>query len=59
MDKGSQLESFQSSLEDVVVVVEKLLPVYTSSQELLEVLRLAQSNETQLKLLFNMVTSKK
>ncbi len=59
MEKLTAIESFQSSLEDVSVILEKLASFYTSTKELLEVLQLAQSNETQLKLLFNLVTQKK
>jgi hypothetical protein len=57
--KPSAIELFQSSLEDATVLIERLLPYYTSAKELIEVLQLAQTNETQLKVLFGLVTSKK
>lgn len=52
-------QSFRSSLEDVVVVLEKLSPFATSPEELAGMVRLALENEGQLRLLFQITTQGK
>lgn len=53
-DKQNSLEdSFKASLEDLVLIAEKLLPYCTDVNDLIEMIKLAQSNEGQRKLVFN------
>jgi len=50
-EKLSAEDSLRSSLQDVVSLVEKLLPICDSTEDLLEVCKLALENDAQLKLL--------
>jgi hypothetical protein len=53
-DKQVSLEeSFKSSLEDVVLIAGKLQPYCSDVSELIEMVKLAQTNESQRKLIFN------
>jgi len=56
--KKSQEQAFRESLQDVVVVVEKMLPLCPSSSDLLDILALALANEAQLRLVLQQVTKK-
>lgn len=52
-------KSFRDSLDDLILVTEKLSPFCSSPSEMVEVLRLAQSNDMQLRILMNQVTAGK
>ena len=58
-DKVSPEQGFRSSLEDVIAVVEKLGRVCQTTEELVEVCRLALTSDAQLRLLMREVTNKK
>lgn len=48
---------FRESLKDATVIIEKLAPHVASVEELVAVLRLAQENDTQLRLVLKEVTA--
>lgn len=48
-------ESFRSSLDDVVTILERVAPLCKSHEELLDMLRLARENMGQLRLLMQTV----
>ncbi len=56
-DKQQLEDSFKKSLEDVVFLAEKLIPYCSTVTDLVEMARLAQSNEGQFKLVFSICTS--
>ena len=51
-------DSFRSSLEDIVAISEKLSPVCDSISDLVEMCKLALTNDGQLNLIMNLVTKK-
>lgn len=53
------LASFRSSLEDLVVISEKLSPLCKTVEEMIGMTELAIKNDAQLRLLFNMVNTKR
>ena len=53
------LDSFKKSLDDVAVVIEKLAPHCQSFDEMVGMLKLAEENGGQLRLLYRIVTDQK
>ena len=59
-DKQSEVEaSFHSSIQDVMVIAQKLLPHCRTVEELIGMVGLALENEGQLRLLMSVVSQKK
>lgn len=58
-DKATQEEGFRRSIEDVILIVNKLHPVCSTFEDLVGVLELSLNNDAQLKLLMQQVLGKK
>ena len=56
-EKTSDLETFRSGLEDLIVVAESLVLHCDKTKDLVEVLKLAIENDGQAKLLMKTMTS--
>ena len=57
--KQTAEESFRSSLEEIIVISEKLTPYCNTVQDLIGMAKLALDNDGQLKLLMASVLQKK
>lgn len=57
-EKPSVEDSFRASLEDVLVVAEKMAPVCQTVDDLAGMVKLALHNEGQFRLLMEIVTRK-
>lgn len=51
-------DGFRSSLEDIIAISEKLASVCESIEDLVEICKLALTNDGQLKIIMNLVTKK-
>lgn len=58
-DKADLMQSFRSSLEDVITIAEKLTPLCETVSDLVGMVRLATENDGQLKLLYELVMRNK
>lgn len=57
-DKKTVEDSFREALADVVEITKKLAPYCSSVAEMVEMMELAQSNNSQLSLLIGIVKAK-
>lgn len=57
--KLSQGELFRSSLTDLITITQKLIPHCDSLEDMRGMVELALTNDGQLKLLMNLIVSKK
>lgn len=51
-------EGFRDDLSDLVVILERLSPYYSTTEELLDSCKLATDNEIHLRLVFGLMMSK-
>lgn len=58
VDKVSVQDSFRDALQDVIAIADKLAPHCTSIAEMVEMLKLAQDNNSQLNLLMSVIKTK-